>query len=515
MRLFFFILHQLNANMVQKYILLLSFICFSIIHCLAGPINAAALKNGCIIVQKPSTFFTATAYSPTINAWSVNGLQDQNPATGWCSGAASKAPYVFVFELSEDFIINKLAFNTFCQKEYPGISSKDVKIEFSTTSAKTGYVSPSSFVLEENKNNTYDIAGIKARWIKLTITSNHGNPQWTELMEFEAWGDYVTTGSKALSTTGVWNSSFDWVSLNTTSNGTIYGCYKWSKGELYLKKTERSSYRFTWKQKDDGQEGWCLLVMNKEGTKLNGIWGLNSDTTKFGCWELTKTQNTPYACPNDLSASIVKKEEPKVPPINVMIEVIDAASKKTIPGTIDLYTKRNYYSVLSADGMYTSDIKPDSFIVVKTSLPNYFPTVDTFLLNEKEFKSLYITRTIQLSKLVAGNSILLSNILFSRTSSVLLPSSIPPLKQLIAVLNQYPGMIIELSGHTDNVGDTKQNVLLSQQRVAAVKEYLVENGINGDRIKTVGYGEKYPIASNDGEQTRKFNRRVEMRIIKM
>jgi outer membrane protein OmpA-like peptidoglycan-associated protein len=501
--------------MVQKYILLLFFVCFSIVDSLAGSVNTVALKNGCIVVQKPSTFFTATAYAAKINAWSVYGLQDQNPATGWCSGAASKAPYVFVFELSEDFVINKLAFNTFCQKEYPGISAKDIKIEFSTTSAKTGYVSASPFLLEQNQINTFEIAGIKARWIKLTITSNHGNPQWTELMEFEAWGDYVNTAAKPLSTNGVWNSNFDWVSLNTNSTGILYGCYKWSKGELYLKKANRTSYAFTWKQQDDGQQGWCILVLNKEGTKLNGIWGFNSDTTKFGCWELTKTQNTPYVCPNDLSATAVKKEEPKAPPLNVMIEVIDAATKKVIVGTIDIYTKTNYYSVLATDGMYTADVKPDSFIVVKTALPDYYPTVDTFFLSAREIKTLYTTHTIQISKLAAGNSILLNNILFARTSYVLLSSSIQPLNQLIAVLNRYPEMLIELSGHTDNVGDTKQNVLLSQQRVNAVKEYLVENGINADRIKTVGYGEKYPIASNDGEQTRKFNRRVEMRIIKM
>ncbi|HSY61591.1 MAG TPA: discoidin domain-containing protein, partial [Cytophaga sp.] len=167
--------------MVQKYILAFSFVCFLIIDSLAGSVNAVALKNGCIVVQKPSTFFTATAYAAKINAWSVYGLQDQNLSTGWCSGAASKAPYVFVFELSEDFVINKLTFNTFCQKEYPGISAKDIKIEFSTTSAKTGYVSSSPFLLEQNKINTFEISGIKARWIKLTITSNHGNPQWTEL----------------------------------------------------------------------------------------------------------------------------------------------------------------------------------------------------------------------------------------------------------------------------------------------------------------------------------------------
>ena len=501
--------------MVQKYILLLSFVCFSILPSIADSVNAVALKNGCIAVQKPSTFFTATAYSAKINAWSVNGLHDQTTTTGWCSGAASKAPYVFVFELSEDFIINKLTFNTFCQKEYIGISAKDIKIEFSITSAKTGYMSASTLLLEENKNNTFEITGVKARWIKLTITSNHGNTQWTELMEFEAWGDFVTPEVKAQSTLGVWNSNFDWVSLNTTNKGIIYGCYKWSKGELYLKNIDRRSYSFTWKQNDDGQEGWCLLVMNKEGTKLNGIWGLKSDTTKFGCWELTKTQTTPYTCPNDLSVSITKKEEPKIPPINVMIEVVDATSKKTVAGIIDLYTKKNYYSVLSSDGIFTADIKPDSFIIVKTALPNYYPTVDTFFLNEKELKSLYTTHTLQISKLAAGNSILLNNILFSRTSYVLMPSSLPPLNQLIAVLNQYPDMIIELSGHTDNVGDTKQNVLLSQQRVTTVKDYLVEKGIDGHRIKTVGYGEKYPIVSNDGELTRKFNRRVEMRIIQM
>lgn len=499
---------------MQKYILLVSLVCCSITQCLAGSINSVALKNGCIVVQKPSTFFTATAYSAKINAWSVYGLQDQSAATGWCSGAASRAPYVFVFELSEDFIIDKLTFNTFCQKEYPGISAKDIKVEFSVTSAKTGYASAVPFLLEQNNINTFTITGAKARWIRLTITSNYGNPQWTELMEFEAWGDYVTKTLKPLSTTGVWNSNFDWVSLNKNSSGIIYGCYKWSRGELYLKSIDRSSYTFTWKQLDDGQQGWCVLVLNKEGTKLNGIWGVNSDTTKFGCWELTKTQNTPYNCSNDLTP-VAKKEEPKIPPINVMIEVVDASTKKAVEGTIDLYTRKNYYSVLSADGMYTADIKPDSFIVVKTSLPNYYPTVDTFLLNDKELKSLYTTHTIEVSKLAAGNSILLNNILFARTSSVLLPASIPPLNQLIAVLNKYPDMIIELSGHTDNVGDTKQNLLLSQQRVAVVKEYLVTNGIASDRIKTVGYGEKYPIASNDSEQTRKFNRRVEMRIIQM
>ena len=514
--LFFYF--RTNNYMMQTYLrtlfLALVFIFFSNVH---GQTNALALKNGCKAVQKPSTFFTPTAYTAKVNPWSVLALQDESGMSGWCSGAASKVPYVFVFELSEDFSINKLVFNTFCQKDYTLISAKDIKLEFSSTSAKTGFAPAIALVLEENKINTFDVAPIKARWIKLTILSNYGNPQWTQLMEFEAWGNYGTQTPNQPSLTGVWKSNFDWVSFNKTSDNTIYGCYKWAAGELYLKSINRNSYTFNWKQKDGGQTGWCVLVLNKEGTQMNGIWGLNKDTTTFGNWELIKTQTTAYQCNNDGSANTVSKTKvaPKtVPPINIMIEVLDHTSSKPLAGTIDVYTSTNYYKV-PGEGQFTADINPSNFMVVKTAIPNYYPTIDTFKITDAEQKALYATRIIKLYKLTAGSNILLHNLLFARTSYELLPASLPTLDQLVTVLNQYPNMYIELSGHTDNVGDSKQNVLLSQQRVNSVKQYLVDKGIEGYRIKTVGYGEKYPVSSNDGEQTRKLNRRVELRIITM
>ena len=74
-------------------------------------------------------------------------------------------------------------------------------------------------------------------------------------------------------------------------------------------------------------------------------------------------------------------------------------------------------------------------------------------------------------------------------------------------------MEIELSGHTDNQGDPKLNVALSEARVVNVKKYLISKGIAADRIETVGYGGVFPIADNTREETRKLNRRVEMEII--
>ena len=72
-----------------------------------------------------------------------------------------------------------------------------------------------------------------------------------------------------------------------------------------------------------------------------------------------------------------------------------------------------------------------------------------------------------------------------------------------------PKVRIELAGHTDNRGIPAQNVKLSQARVDKVKSYLVSMGIDRKRISGKGYGGAKPIASNDSEETRLFNRRVE------
>ena len=79
------------------------------------------------------------------------------------------------------------------------------------------------------------------------------------------------------------------------------------------------------------------------------------------------------------------------------------------------------------------------------------------------------------------------------------------------VLNDY--VSIEISAHSDNVGSDDFNLRLSQRRAASVKDYLVQKNINKDRMKSVGYGEQRPIVSNDTEENRTKNRRVELMVI--
>ena len=75
-------------------------------------------------------------------------------------------------------------------------------------------------------------------------------------------------------------------------------------------------------------------------------------------------------------------------------------------------------------------------------------------------------------------------------------------------------MVIEISGHTDNVGDVEVNQRLSESRAKAVRAYLLKKGISGERVRAVGHGESQPIASNDTDEGKQKNRRTEVRILR-
>ena len=80
---------------------------------------------------------------------------------------------------------------------------------------------------------------------------------------------------------------------------------------------------------------------------------------------------------------------------------------------------------------------------------------------------------------------------------------------LVQVMKDYPDLKVVIEGHTDNVGTAEYNKELSQRRAEAVKQYMVEKGINANRITAKGFGFDRPIASNDTEEGRQKNRRVE------
>lgn len=105
-----------------------------------------------------------------------------------------------------------------------------------------------------------------------------------------------------------------------------------------------------------------------------------------------------------------------------------------------------------------------------------------------------------------------SGVTFATNSSALSPNAVSSLNTVADVLTQYPETTITVAGHTDNTGNDRINNPLSQQRAQSVAGYLNGRGVAANRISTVGYGSRSPIADNSTEVGRAQNRRVEILI---
>jgi outer membrane protein OmpA-like peptidoglycan-associated protein len=105
-------------------------------------------------------------------------------------------------------------------------------------------------------------------------------------------------------------------------------------------------------------------------------------------------------------------------------------------------------------------------------------------------------------------------ILFNSGKSSFQKQTIPVLQAITAILKEYPTAKFSLEGHTDNTGSDALNQTLSEERAAAVKNFLVENGIDASRLSSKGFGESAPVDSNKTAKGKANNRRVEVKLVK-
>jgi outer membrane protein OmpA-like peptidoglycan-associated protein len=105
--------------------------------------------------------------------------------------------------------------------------------------------------------------------------------------------------------------------------------------------------------------------------------------------------------------------------------------------------------------------------------------------------------------------LVLDGIHFDTAKATIRPESFPRLDSVVEYMAHKLSARIEISGHTDNVGNPKANMTLSEKRAQACRDYLVAKGIDGSRIEAVGYGDMKPIAPNDTPEGQQKNRRIE------
>lgn len=141
----------------------------------------------------------------------------------------------------------------------------------------------------------------------------------------------------------------------------------------------------------------------------------------------------------------------------------------------------------------------------------WFHSENFNLPDSAQFKEYFIK--IELKKLKEGTKVILKNIFFDYDKATLRPESYPELDRVVELLNQNPNLKVEISGHTDSKGSDEYNLKLSQLRAKSVVDYIISKGIPANKLIAKGYGETQPIDTNDTEEGRQNNRRVEFKVL--
>jgi OmpA-OmpF porin, OOP family len=169
-------------------------------------------------------------------------------------------------------------------------------------------------------------------------------------------------------------------------------------------------------------------------------------------------------------------------------------------------------NTISTSAGYSVNLGTDAVFKVRIESNGYISTIENLDVKTYEMKELEMNFNLQ--PIEVGTTVNLRDVLFEQSKTILLPQSYSQLDMVVSFLKSNEQVNIELAGHTDNIGNPSKNIKLSQERVNTVKEYLVSKGIDSSRITGKGYGGAKPIASNNSEETRKLNRRVEFIIRK-
>ncbi len=197
--------------------------------------------------------------------------------------------------------------------------------------------------------------------------------------------------------------------------------------------------------------------------------------------------------------------------------VTDAISGEFIKADIEIVDNEKNEVVTTTN----SNSSTGKYMISLPSGKNYGISVkaDGYLFHSENFNIPAATgyqeviKDVILSKVGVGTKIVLKNIFFDYNKSTLRSESYPELERLKKLLEAYPEMRIEIGGHTDNRGSLKYNTDLSQARAKAVVDYLVSVGISASRLEFKGYAYLQPIDTNDTDEGRQNNRRVEFKVL--
>lgn len=350
---------------------------------------------------------------------------------------------------------------------------------------------------------SYNTTG--AEDVYVTIKRDNG---WSELINL---GNAINTAFQELSPT--LNAAGD--KLYYASNGRKgYGSF-----DIYV--SERLDDTWTnWSEpvnlgKDINSEGRELFfrIVQRESLSLYTSTR-NSDGYGDIKFLTDSVRTTPPVV--EVKSPIVEIEEPKetvkTNRVTIKGRVTNAKSGEAVAAHVNFLSDSLFSTDAAADGNYSISLTHSKSYSIEVEAVGYINLSEKLNIQSVDMNALELN--FKLQPIEVGAVVNLKSVLFEIGTTNLLEESYSELNVVVDFLKTNPKVEIELEGHTDNRGDAKKNLELSQQRVDKIKSYLVSKGISSRRIKGKGFGGSRPIATNDSEEARRLNRRVEFRILK-
>lgn len=263
----------------------------------------------------------------------------------------------------------------------------------------------------------------------------------------------------------------------------------WSKPKNLGSAINSSGREFAFTLTAKGDEAYMVSYEKLEGSQ--------------GAGDLIKVQLSESAKPDPVVlvyGKVINKKTNE--PIAAKIEYFGLKDNKNY-GNANSSPETGEYKIILPRGVnYGFKSSSEGFISVSENLD---------LTDLKEYKE--IEKNLYLVPVEIGQTIRLNNIFFDTGLATLREESESELENLKKLLSDNDEMTIEISGHTDNVGNDANNLKLSSDRAQAVVQWLLDRGIDTSRLTSKGYGETKPISDNKTEEGKQLNRRVEFTII--
>ena len=250
--------------------------------------------------------------------------------------------------------------------------------------------------------------------------------------------------------------------------------------------------------------------INTSGEEMNLIVGASGNTAIFSSDKLDGYGG------QDLYSFELYEDARPVPTTYMKGIVFDEKTNQRLAADFRIIDLENENEVVSA----TADPVTGSFLISLPVNKNYALNVsmDGYLFHSENIELLSGTpdepflKNVSMKQLSVGESVVLKNVFFETNKYDLKDESRVELMKLHSFMQNNPAVSIEISGHTDNVGNDNDNQTLSEYRAQAIYNFLIENGIEANRLSYKGYGETQPIDTNDTEEGRANNRRSEFKI---